>query len=292
MEFLDIYNRYAGQIVVGVFLIAVLVQYLIGLIEKKEIKRTKRCPHCSRNNLSVEISKTIKGGDKVSLLRNIGGGVVSLEFGALSLYQFYRLAYDWITGGKATGIMKESIKMKLALTGNTLIWGILLSILGILLIRAYFQKKEKSIILICNVCMTKFTTDGTVIELGEAKYSSPEKEIKEVPFQSNHQSISAPVDEPIEIPDTSETNKEDSSLCSKCHQEIETYEFTCPSCGHTQWELIGCGGVFSLIPVGFVIYRFIIRNTTGILFWVGVIVGVLLVAVVIQGIIQSVRLKR
>lgn len=292
MDFMDIYNRYIGQIIVGVFLIAVLVQYIIRFMEKKEIKRTQKCPHCSRNNLSVEISKIIEGGDKVSLFKNIGGGVLSLELAVLLLYQFYRLAFDWITGGKATGILKESLKMKIGLTGSMLLWGILMAIIGIGSILRYFQKKEKNINLICNVCMTKFTTDGTILEMGEAKYSTPGKEINEIPLRSNHQSISASVDKPTEIPDASETTKGDSSLCSKCHQEIESYEFTCPSCGHTQWELIGCGGVFSLIPVGFVVYRVIIGNTTGILFWVGVIVGALLVAVVIQGIIQAIRLKR
>ena len=292
MDFMDFYNRYIGQIVVGVFLIAVLVQFIIRFIEKKEIKRTQKCPHCSRNNLSVEISKIIEGGDKVSLLKNIGGGVVSLELAAILLYQFYRLAYDWITGGTATGIMNERLKVKMAFTGSMLGFGILLAIIGILLIKAYFQKKEKSIILICNVCRTEFTTEGTVLELGETKYSSPGKEINEIPLRSNQQSISAPVDGPVEITYASETTKEESSLCSKCNQEIETYEFTCPSCGHTQWELIGCGGIFSLIAVGFVVYRVIIGNTTGIFFWVCVIVGALLVAVTIQSIIKAIQLKR
>ena len=274
MEFSDIYNRYAGQIVVGVFLIAVLVQYLIGLIEKKEIKRTKRCPHCSRKNLHVEISKTIKGGDKVSLLKNIGGGVVSLELAALLLlYQFYRLADNWITtGGKATGIIKESLKMKLAFTGVMLIFGILFAIVGILLIWAYFQKKEKSIILACNDCKSEFTMDGSILQHG-----------------SSVDTIQQPLTVPLDSPDQSEAVTENMELCKKCGSLIETSTLTCPNCGHTQWGVIGAMAVVSLLLIGFVVYRILNANSSGWIFWGGVVLGILLSAVTISFVNDALR---
>jgi WD40 repeat protein len=39
-------------------------------------------------------------------------------------------------------------------------------------------------------------------------------------------------------------------LCKRCGRSIKTTDYTCPYCGNTQWGLIGCLGVFSLLCLG------------------------------------------
>lgn len=116
-------------------------------------------------------------------------------------------------------------------------------------------------------------------------------------IKSSDHSVSDAVEERVpeiaaDSSDTNETTQEDSSVCKKCHREIESSDFTCPHCGHTQWEYIGCVGVPGLLAGAFVIYRIIAGNTSGFLFWGSVVLGVLLLGITIQSVYMAIRRPR
>ena len=294
MDLMDIYNRYIGLFIAAVFWIIVIIQFILRLREKKEIKRTKTCPNCGQNDLHVDIYSTvssknkikdetkIKEVDKVNLVKNIGGGFIALMLAVLLLYQFYRLADDWITtGGKATGIIKDTLKVKLAFTGSMLIFGIIFAILGILLIWAYIQKKEKHIILDCNVCKSVFTIDGVILKQGVALDSLVGGQKGEI--------SSRPITESLDVSEQSELATENMESCAKCGRQIETSDLTCSHCGHTQWGVIGAMAGVSLLLIGFVVYRILNANSSGLIFWGGLVLGILLSAVTISFVNEALR---
>lgn len=291
MELPQTIRQFAGYFLAGIFWIAVFAQFILRLREKQEIKTTVKCPNCGQPNLEVDISEISVGADpdnyfaRISILKNIGGGILALMLAYLFFTQFIILVKDLITGSDATGIQSDNLIAQVGFPGSMLVLGLSFLGTGALAIFQYFQKKEKNILLTCNDCESVFSGVGPLSQQVASGDSKLAGEIEDIPLKIIKGSISAPKD-------TSQSDgdvKINLEPCKKCGSLIETSELTCPNCGHTQWGVIAVLAVICLLAVGFVLYRIVNDKGSGFIFWVSAVLGVLFFGAAVHSVVKAIQ---
>ncbi len=273
--------------VVGVFWLGVLGQWIARRREVKQIEKSVHCPNCDGRKFTTDLYVVnLKTNNKVSLLKNIGGAYLALMIGGVLLYMAYRQINDLIVGSNITGIQDVSLKGKLAWIGGPLTFGGSLALVGILLLIDFFiGKKEKIINLTCDACQAEYSMAEDVLTQTGAGSSLISRNIGTC--SPNPAALTATSGEVAA--GTAGVPKESSETCSKCGMETKASDFTCPHCGHTQWEVIAFMGAISLGMIGFVVIRIIKELASGWLFWGAVIIGLIILAVTIESISEAVK---
>jgi len=303
MTIIDAFRSHIGLILAGIFWLIVLIQFLIRWREKQQIKKNTTCPACGGKDLQVEIAtmaydldlirkgkgffkiKRSQGMNKVSLVKNIGGGILSLSLAVVVLSQFFILASDLLMGSNATGIQKETLKMKIAFPSAMLVVGIPLLIIGLTLILMYVAQKKKQISLTCNQCRSVFGMDGVVLSQSEVENSLAGRQ----EVESSPPGVLKAESASLASSQGSQAASESMEPCQKCGSLIEASDLTCPHCGHTQWGVIGVMAVVSLLMIGFVVYRILKGTGSGFFFWGGAALGALVLAATIYSVIQALQ---
>jgi hypothetical protein len=83
-------------------------------------------------------------------------------------------------------------------------------------------------------------------------------------------------------------------MCGACGRPIESNDWTCPHCGHTQWGLIVGIWLIGCFIAAVGIYSVLITHSVGwaILFWAIAALGALILAVAISETVKAVRTKQ
>ncbi|MCJ7535212.1 MAG: hypothetical protein MUO57_06735, partial [Anaerolineales bacterium] len=152
----------------------------------------------------------------------------------------------------------------------------------------YFGQKEKVINLTCKSCEMVSLLDGTLVQSGTAGVASSHGKTGMTPLETSTQSSSELNATPVS-PDLA---REDLEPCKNCGRLIETFDLTCPHCGHTQWGVIAVMGVLGVLITGYIVYRSVNGGSTGLLFWAGAALGALLLLATVYSLVKAFQRPR
>ena len=230
-------------------------------------------------------SSPLESGGKVSLLKNLGGGLTSLSL-ALAFFRWFAIAVaGWVVDSNTPGGQDQSLISQIGVWSFFLIIGIGFAIQGILLIVRYVGKKEEYTILTCGACGAACTLDSTHDHQIGMRDDLDRIRTSTVPQGSTI----VPGTKPKEIAASPSITKENLEPCKNCGTPIKTHELTCPHCGHTQWEVIGILAVLSILVVAFVVVRAVGGNASGAISWGGSMLGALLLMATIYSVFKAIR---
>jgi hypothetical protein len=143
------------------FWIAVLYQWVRKQQQISGIREREKCPRCKKDDLEIELHVVNKRNNhKVSLLKNIWGGMMLLSLAYILLRVFAIILIDLIAGSNITGIQNESLLGKVGVSSFPLIVGLACTIYGIPLLLDYFVGNKATVVNItCNECRTAYVLE-------------------------------------------------------------------------------------------------------------------------------------
>lgn len=143
------------------FWIAVLFQWLRKQQQISGIRASKKCPHCKKDDLDIELNiVNRRNNHKVSLLKNIWGGMMLLSLAYILLRVFVILLMDLVAGSNITGIQNENPLGKVGVSSFPLIVGLGCAIYGIPLLLDFIIGKKTTVINIkCNECKMAYVLE-------------------------------------------------------------------------------------------------------------------------------------
>ena len=147
----------------AIFWIAVIIQYLNQSMQAQEYRSTQTCPRCKKSDMQAKIHLRSEKTDKrVSLIMNVGVGLILINLSIILLRAFGILMLDFIRDTNITGIQTESLLRKVGYTSFPLILGVSCADYGVSFIYNYFGvKKRKEVSLRCLSCNTEVIISGT-----------------------------------------------------------------------------------------------------------------------------------
>jgi hypothetical protein len=141
-------------IAAAAFWITVIAQWLSNQAEIQKLRETEKCNQCGKSDAQfiVEIVNT-KSGQKVSLLKNVWGGLMLISIAILLFISLIGIISDLIQSTNATGIQNENWLGRIGTASFPLLVGLGCALYGIpLLFHFFVGTKEKRIRMKCNLC--------------------------------------------------------------------------------------------------------------------------------------------